>query len=119
MPWDKREVIGLLRLEIENIRRRGFGVLFRESVLCLNRGESFPTEPCRHCVLAEFVPPERRHGSVPCFDIPLDDAGRTWETLRRRAGREECEQAVLAWLERTLARLEKELAAERAKARSG
>ena len=37
MPRDKREVIGLLRLEIENIRRRGFGALFRESILCLEK----------------------------------------------------------------------------------
>ena len=119
MPWDKREVIGLLRLEIENIRRRGYGALFRESILCLNRGKSFPLEPCSHCVLAEFLPPERRQGPIPCFDIPLDNAGRTLETLSHQASRQECEQAILAWMERTLVQLEKELAAERAKPAAG
>ncbi len=115
MPRDRWEVIGSLRLEIEDIRRRGFGALFRESILCLNRGKSFPAEPCRHCVLAEFLPPERRQGPIPCFDIPLDNAGRTLEMLSRQASRQECEQAILAWMERTLAQLEKQLAAERAK----
>lgn len=115
MAWDKREVIGLLRLEIENIRRRGFGARFRDSVLCLNAGLA-DTESCEQCILMDFVPPEQRKQPQPCFHIPLDAEGRTLEVLSRQAGRREREQAVLAWLERTLERMQKELAAQRAAA---
>ena len=111
--WDKREVIGLLRLEIENIRRRGFGACFRDSVLCLNAGRSLPEEKCEGCVLLELVPPESRRLPRPCFHIPLDSSGQTLTTLSRTASREKCEQSVLAWVERTLEWLEAEVAAER------
>ncbi|MFQ5664308.1 MAG: hypothetical protein ACE5HL_10800 [Terriglobia bacterium] len=117
MPWDKRQVIGLLRLEIENIRRRGFGT-FRDTVLCLNAGKSTPAEPCGRCVLLEFVPPQSREQATPCFHIPLDAAGRTVESLTHQADRCAREQAILAWMEQTVGRLEKELAAERARRRS-
>lgn len=116
MSWDKRQVLGLLRLEIENIRRRGTGAYFRDSVVCLNAGKSIPTDPCTNCVLLNLVPPEARHQPLPCSYIPLDDAGQTLQILARNASREQCQKAILAWMERTADRLEKELAEERIQA---
>ncbi len=112
MPWDKREVIGLLRLEIENIRKRGFGS-FRDTVLCINAGKSEPSDSCSGCLLLDFVPAEGHQELVPCNHIPLDSSRHTVDTLSRQATREEYEKAVLSWMEQTLAFLEEELSVKR------
>lgn len=118
MTWDKREIIGLLRLEIENIHRRGFGAYFRDSVLCLNAGLTSPHEKCHQCILLDFAPAEYRQDQQPCLHIPLDDGGNTVKSLMAQGRRRECEQLILAWMERTLTRLESQLAADRAAAKS-
>ena len=109
MPWDKRAVIGLLRMEIENVRHRGFGT-FRDTVLCINAGRREPAHSCDGCLLLDFVPPEGRRKLVPCNHIPLDSSRRTVDTLSRQATRDECEKAVLNWMEQMLAFLEEDLA---------
>ncbi len=111
MPWDKREVIRLLRQEILDSRRGRGGATFGDTALCLSPG-SFPSEPCSHCPLLEFVPPACRQRPLPCFDIPLDSTGRTLDLLTQKTSLNECNQAIRAWMERTLKQLEKELAAE-------
>lgn len=114
MTWDKREIIGLLRLEIENIRRRGLGATFRDSVLCINAGKSHRADSCDQCLLLEFVPPEAREQGVPCHHIPLSEAGDTIASLIEGSRPREIESAVLAWMESALAQLQKELDQERA-----
>lgn len=113
MAWDKREVLGLLRMEMENIRRRGFGLYFRDSVLCINAGK-VESDSCDQCLLHQFVPPDFKDAEVPCSHIPLNAAGDTLDSLRRKGTRKELEAAVLAWMEAAAARLEKEVEQERA-----
>lgn len=114
MAWDKREVLGLLRMEIENVRRRGFGLYFRDSVLCINAGKSSELDDaCEQCLLQQFVPAQYKGDKLPCSHIPLNEAGDTLDSLRQKGTRKERDAAVLAWMEAAAARLEKEVAAAR------
>lgn len=114
MAWDKREVIGLLRLEIENIRRRGFSPVFRDSVLCINAGTRRVSDDCEQCLLMQFVPSGVREAKLPCHHIPLNEAGDTVASLQEKGAYKELQAALLSWLEAASARLEKELQEERA-----
>lgn len=114
MAWDKREIIGLLRLEIESIRRRGLGPSFRDSVLCINAGKSHRADSCDQCLLLQFVPPEKQKQGVPCHYIPLNEKGDTLASLEGRPARE-VEAVILAWMETALARLQRDLDEERAR----
>lgn len=115
MAWDKREIIGLLRMEIESIRQRGFGPYFRDTVLCINAGKTLRADPCEQCLLLRFVPPSAREQNVPCYHIPLNAAGDTIASLREKPDRRQLQSAVLAWMEATAARLEKEFDEEHAR----
>lgn len=56
------------------------------------------------------MPPDRRDPEMPCRHIPLDAQGNTVDSLDARGQREEAEEKLLAWLDQTIARLEKEFA---------
>jgi len=109
VAWDKREIVGLLRLEMDNIRQRGFGPYFRDSVLCINAGKSLRADPCDQCLLLKFVPEGARKEAVPCYHIPLNATGETVTSLRGQPAAKQLEAAVLGWMEATVTRLEKEL----------
>ncbi len=122
MEFDKREMIDQLKLEIEVIQKGGYypsvreprqqSRAFRDSVTCLNMGLEEKQHPCTSCFLIEFVPPELRDSEGDlCHKIPLNDRGDTVESLEREGDRDKLQAAILAWLKKTVARLEKEAAA--------
>ncbi len=124
MNFDKKEMIDALRLEIRVIESGGYYPsprdpqakprTFRDSVSCLNMGLEEKREPCAHCFLIEFVPPEVRNSEGDlCHKIPLNDRGDTIESLEREGDPNKLQAAVLEWLKRTVVRLEAELAAPR------
>jgi len=88
--------------------REGWGVplIFEDSAICRRRFDL----SCRgtNCELLAFVPADQRPSSVPCRHIPLDDQGRTLDSLYRTATPEELEAAVRNWLTATISRLEKQ-----------
>lgn len=120
MPFDRQELIDRLKLEIDVIEKGGYYPsvrephkelrIFRDSVSCLNVGLEEKKEPCIHCFLMEFVPPEHRDKEDPCHYIPLNDAGDTVASLSAQGNREKLQDAVLQWLKTTVARLEAETA---------
>jgi hypothetical protein len=125
MDFNKKELLEMLKLEIMVIEKGGYHPsvhsphddprIFRDSVSCLNVGlpDDKKKEPCSSCKLIEFVPAEfRGSNDDPCHKIPLNEKGDTVESLSRQGDRETLQAAVLAWLKRTVARLESELAAE-------
>jgi len=123
MGFDKREMIAHLKLEIQVIEMGGYSPSvreprkelrpFRDSVSCLNLGLEEKQEPCTSCFLAEFVPPGLRDSEGDlCHKIPLNARGDTVESLQREGNRDKLQAATLGWLKTTVARLEKELAAE-------
>lgn len=122
MGFDKREMIDQLKLEILIIERGGYspsvhdprGELepFRDSITCLNVGLEEKHHPCSSCFLSEFVPPELRDsGGDLCHKIPLNARGDSVESLEREGDRDKLQATILAWLKKTVARLEKEVAA--------
>ncbi len=118
MEFDKKQMIEQLKLEIQVIEKGGYlpsvreprkePRVFRDSVSCLNLGLEEKKEPCDHCYLIQFVPPEHRDKEEPCHYIPLNDRGDTIKSLE--GGRDKQQVALLDWLYSTLARLEKEVA---------
>lgn len=117
---DLKEIIEQLKLEREILKDGGYGrsvrtpwkptTLFRDSVTCLNFGESIRKHPCSDCLLWEWVPEERREEDIPCHHIPLTETGESIGTLDIEGNREKAEEALLNWLNRTIRELEEKLA---------
>lgn len=120
MPDDLRDMIEQLKLERSILRDGGYGRsvrtpgkaehLFRDSVTCINVGETVRRHPCSDCFLWEFVPNEHLEDDIPCHHIPLNADRETIAALEERGDREAAEKALLEWLDRTILQLEKELA---------
>jgi hypothetical protein len=119
MSDDLRDIIAQLKLERSILRDGGYGrsvqtptkveQLFRDSITCLNAGETVRCHPCSDCLLWEFVPNEHLGEGIPCHHIPLNERGETIATLEEKGDRDYAEQALLAWLDRTILQLEDEL----------
>ncbi len=113
MPKDDRDILEILKSELDFIEKGGYGrsvrtpwkptSIFQDSLTCVNFGDPEMSRPCDECLLMEFVPPERRSESVPCHHIPLNEAG---ETVDRISQRDNQEEAVTNWLRTTISRLE-------------
>ena len=120
MSEDKRDVLEVLRYELNFLEQGGYGnwystpwgpaSIFQDSLTCPNHGD--PTRPhaCHECLLYDFVPEEYRTDDVPCHHIPLNRNGVTVATPGQ--SEEELRENVKHWLKRTIARIE----ADRAKA---
>ena len=119
MSEDKRDVLEVLRYELNFLEQGGYGnwystpwgpaSIFQDSLTCPNHGD--PTRPhaCHECLLYDFVPEEYRTEDVPCHHIPLNRQGVTVATPNQTE--EELRENVKHWLKRTIARIE----ADRAK----
>lgn len=87
---------------------------FQDSQTCLNYGQEGRPHPCADCMLMQYVPGNSRNETVPCHHIPLDDKGNTIQNLDRGYNRSSVDEAVVVWLRKRIAELEKELAADQA-----
>jgi hypothetical protein len=67
-------------------------------------------EPCTECLLMQLVPESARKEQTPCIHIPLSSDGQTLESLYRTGTQQEIEEALGAWLRKTIGRLEGEKA---------
>lgn len=120
MADDLLDLIDQLKLERSILRDGGYGrsvhtatkeeQLFRDSVTCLNVGQIDQRHPCSDCLLWEFVPQEKMEEDIPCHHIPLNSGRETIAALEERGERDAAEAALLGWLNRTIAKLEEELA---------
>ena len=118
MEFDKREMIDKLKLELEILEKGGYEPsvhephrmprVFRDSVSCPNVGLDFKIEPCSHCFLIEFVPPEHRDKPEACHYIPVNERGDTVASLSRAGKEDELLAALRVWLQKTILRLEAE-----------
>lgn len=115
MPKDDRNVLDVLKFELEFLEQGGYGRLpreawrarfiFEDSPTCMNFS-SKDREPCEECLLMQFVPESARTEQVPCIHIPLSPGGETIESLYRTGTQQELEEALGAWLRATIRRLE-------------
>jgi hypothetical protein len=118
MTFDRKEMIGKLKMELEILDKGGYAPsvhkpyrmprVFRDSVSCPNVGLDIKIEPCTHCFLMEFVPPEHADKEDACHHIPLNARGDTVASLDRPGNESAVHEAVRGWLKRTIARLEEE-----------
>jgi hypothetical protein len=115
MPRDSRNLLDVLKVELEFLEQGGYSRLTRESwrarfffedsPTCLDF-DSNPREPCSECLLMQFVPKDAHKKQTPCIYIPLSPAGETLESLYRIATQKEIEETLGAWLRMTIHRLE-------------
>lgn len=118
MANKKRDLLEVLRLELEFLKMGGYGkshswrpqFVFEDSPTCLNYGKLEHQRPCSECVLMPLVPAEFRQGKAPCRYIPLNEQNETIQSLYQCGTPEELEAAVGEWLMNTIQKLELERA---------
>jgi hypothetical protein len=120
MSDDKRDVLEVLKFELEFLEQGGYGhsvrtpwkatSVFQDSPSCLNFNDPARPHPCNECLLTDFVPREAREEDIPCHFIPLNHQGETVDSLERNAHQLEMEETLKNWLRTTIARLERERA---------
>ncbi len=116
MPRDNRNLLDVLKFELEFLEQGGYGRLpreswrarfiFEDSPTCMNfNSNSKDREPCSECLLMQFVPEDARKEQTPCMHIPLSPSGETLESLYRTGTQQEIEETLGAWLRSTIHRL--------------
>ena len=118
MTKDKRDIVEILKSELEFLERGGYReserarwrpqFIFEDSPTCLNYGRNEALFPCSQCALMQFVPPDCRDEKIPCRHIPLNKEGYTIDTYYRIGTHEELEGAIANWLRKTIQQLEEE-----------
>jgi hypothetical protein len=118
MASDERDVLEVLRFELNFLQQGGYGrsvhtpqkptSMFQDSITCLNFGDPSRTHACSECMLIDFVPDSARNENVPCHHIPLTPRGESVATLDSRYNQPQLEEAVIAWLQAVISRIEEE-----------
>ncbi|MGB0036858.1 MAG: hypothetical protein WBP79_15420, partial [Candidatus Acidiferrales bacterium] len=116
MNKDERDLLEVLKFELEFVEKGGYGrspkeawrplFIFEDSPSCMNYDCKDNPGPCSDCVLMQLVPPEFRSAKTPCRQIPLNEAGETLDTLYRYGDQREIEETLTKWLRATIEKLE-------------
>ena len=116
MPSDDRDLLDVLKFELQFLEKGGYGrsprqpwrapLIFEDSPTCLNFALPEKVCPCSDCVLMQLVPEAEREKSVPCDYIVLNDAGETVASLYRSSDQPEIETTLKEWLRRTIGEIE-------------
>jgi len=116
MTKDERDILGLLKDELDFIEKGGYGrsvrtpwqekSTFQDSLTCINYGFPYRAHPCNECHLLQFVSPEHQKEQVPCHFIPLNTDGETIEDLEQQDNEAKLERDVSAWLRARIKELE-------------
>jgi hypothetical protein len=120
MVKDEREVLEVLKEELDFIEKGGYGrsvrtpwqpkSAFQDSLTCINYGYPYRAHPCSECHLIDFVPPEWQSAAIPCHQIPLNESGLTIQDLEAEDNQPKLEQTVRQWLKSRIAETEQERA---------
>jgi hypothetical protein len=126
MSDDKRDVLEVLKFELNFLEQGGYGrsvrtpwkptSAFLDSPSCINFNDSGRSHPCNECLLTDFVPEKCREEETPCHHIPLNPQGETVYTMERQREQIELEEALKNWLKDTIQRIERDRAARSKKA---
>ncbi|HUO33363.1 MAG TPA: hypothetical protein VMU43_00080 [Candidatus Acidoferrum sp.] len=117
MASTPKKSLSALRAELAFIEAGGYRLspkdnwrpkyMFEDSPMCFNRCMPPGERHCSECALAPFVPEDFRDAKVPCNFVPLNSEGETVDSLYRTGTADELESAVLNWLRKMIASLEK------------
>ena len=120
MTMDERDILELLKEELDFIEKGGYGrsvrtpwqgkSTFQDSLSCINYGDPNRAHPCTECHLLDFVGPENRTREVPCHHIPLNTDGDTIEDLEQEDNQAKLEQEVSEWLRAKIKEIEEQRA---------
>jgi hypothetical protein len=120
MAKDDRDILQLLKDELEFIEKGGYGrsvrtpwkptSAFQDSLTCINYGYPYRAHPCNECHLLDFVSPEHHGAEVPCHFIRLNEAGETIEDLEAEDNEAKLEREVRDWLRAKIKKIEEERA---------
>ena len=115
MPGDDRDILDVLKAELEFLEQGGYGRLprqawrsrlpFEDSPTCMNFN-STERRPCIECALMQLVPDAARSEESPCEHIPLTANGQTLDSLYRTGTQQEIEEALGKWLRAMIQELE-------------
>jgi hypothetical protein len=121
MQRDERDLLEVLKFELEFLEQGGYGrsprtpwrpqFIFEDSLTCMNYDSKENRGPCSNCVLMHLVPPARRSEMIPCRHIPFNVSEETLDSLYRHCDQNQIEETVGVWLRATIQRLEQERAA--------
>ena len=116
MATDNRNLLDVLKFELDFLEKGGYGtsprepwrcpLIFEDSPSCMNYDSKENPSPCEECVLMQLVPPEDRGRTIPCRHIPLSPNGETLESLYHWASQREIEDVMRNWLRTTIAKME-------------
>jgi len=116
MAKDERDILELLRSELDFIEKGGYGRSvrtpwiatspFRDSLSCVNYALPEKAHPCSECHLIDFVPADKRSEDLPCHAIPLNAAGDTVESLELENNQARLEEALKEWMRAKIKELE-------------
>ena len=123
MAEDKRDVLDVLKFELEFLEQGGYGrsvrtpwkptSMFQDSLSCINFNNPDERRPCSECLLNDFVPSCSQSETVPCHHIPLNAKGETVKELEEDKTQAHVEEAVRNWLRSTIQRIELERAQQK------
>jgi len=108
MSKDDRDVLELLRAELDFLEKGGYGRSvrmpwkakspFQDSLTCINYPYLEKAHPCNECHLIDFVPGDKRSEQIPCHFIPLNESGETVDNLELKDNQQKLEETLKAWL---------------------
>ena len=118
MATDERDILEILKDELEFIEKGGYGrsvrtpwlnkSTFQDSLSCINYSDPDRAHPCNECHLLGFVSPEHRTQEVPCHFIRLNTDGDTIEDLELQDNQAKLEREVSEWLRARIKKIEEE-----------
>jgi hypothetical protein len=121
MAKDERDVLELLKSELDFIEKGGYGRSvrtpwqatspFRDSLSCVNYALPEKAHPCSECHLIDFVPADKRGEELPCHAIPLNAAGDTVESLEDNQTK--LEESLKEWMRAKIKEIETARLAEK------
>jgi hypothetical protein len=118
MQKDERDLLEVLRFELNFLEKGGYGrwprepwrpqFIFEDSPTCMNFDCKENPAPCSDCILMHWIPSEYRDAKTPCRHIPMGPSGETLDDVYRWGDQHEIEESVRTWLRARIAQLEEE-----------
>jgi hypothetical protein len=114
MTQDLREVVQILRFELNYLEQGGFdrdrallGIEspFQGSFACINFNDPLRAHACHECLLYPFVDEDKKTEEFPCHHIRLSASGETIAELIKSDPRR-LVIALESWLRNNIARIE-------------